>query len=339
MSTYMAKEIKEIPEIIAKQGESNAPMLIKLAEFLRKSPPSGITLLGRGSSRNACYYAKYLFELSYDRPVSLASPSIASIYNRTLNFENQLLFVCSQSGASPDLIKYVENAKAGGATVIGLINDESSPLAQASDFLFSLKAGKEHSVAATKSYIATLYAFASIYAMFSEKNDLADELYHLPEVMDQLVNTRWDNFSDTMIDTQELFCLGRSYALSTAKEVSLKFNETCQVFSKDYSSSEFFHGPLALIEKGIPIVHFLCNDESHKVSLETNQKLIDLGANVYTVDSKAFDEKTLIVPTSSPIIQPLIQTTVLYSIIEQISVKKGLNPDTPPFLNKVTKTV
>lgn len=339
MSTYMAKEIKEIPDVIAKQGESNAPMLIKLAEFLRKETIHGVTLLGRGSSKNACYYAKYIFETSLNIPVSMASPSIASIYDKTLNFENHLLFVCSQSGASPDLIKYTENAKAGGATVIGLVNDENSPLAKLSDFLFGLKAGKEHSVAATKSYVATLYAFASIYAMFCGKNDLADELYHLPEVMDQLVNSRWENFTEAMLTTDNLFCLGRSYNFSTAREISLKFNETCQIFAKDYSSSEFFHGPLALIERGIPILHFIMNDESYKVSIETNQKLIDLGANVYTVDSKAFDDKTLIVPSSSPIIQPLIQTTAMYSIIEQIAMKKGLNPDEPPFLSKVTKTV
>lgn len=335
----MAKEIKEIPDVIARQGESNAPMLIKLAEFMRKETINGITLLGRGSSRNACYYAKYIFETALNIPVSLASPSIASVYDRTLNFENHLLFVCSQSGASPDLIKYVENAKAGGATIIGLVNDESSPIAKLSDFLFGLKAGKENSVAATKSYIATLYAFASIYAMFCGKNDLADELYHLPEMMDQVVHTNWDDFAEAMLTTENLFCLGRSYNLSTAKEIALKFNETSQIFAKEYSSSEFFHGPLALIEKGIPILHFLLNDESHKVSLETNQKLIDLGANVYTVDSKAFDEKTLIIPSSSAIVQPLIQTTALYSIIEQISIKKGLNPDEPPFLNKVTKTI
>lgn len=339
MSTYMAKEIREIPDVIAKQGESNAPMLIKLAEFIRKETISGVTLLGRGSSRNACYYAKYIFENALNIPVSLASPSIASIYDKTLNFKGQLLFVCSQSGASPDLVKYVENAKAGGATVVGLVNDESSPIAKLSDFLFGLKAGKENSVAATKSYIANLYAFASIYAMFCGKNDLADELYHLPEVMDQVVHTNWDLFSETIINTDNLFCLGRSYNLSTAKEIALKFNETCQIFAKDYSSSEFFHGPLALIEKGIPILHFLMNDETYKISLETNQKLIDLGANVYTVDSKAFDDKTLIIPSSSPIIQPLIQTTAMYSIIEQLSVRKGLNPDEPPFLNKVTKTL
>ena len=87
----MAKEIKEIPEVIAKQGESNAPMLIKLAEFLRKTPPTGITLLGRGSSKNACYYAKYIFETALNIPVSMASPSIASVYDRTLKFDNQLM--------------------------------------------------------------------------------------------------------------------------------------------------------------------------------------------------------------------------------------------------------
>ncbi|ELV09133.1 Hypothetical protein F387_01025 [Wohlfahrtiimonas chitiniclastica SH04] len=339
MSTYMAKEIREIPDVIAKQGESNAPMLIKLAEFIKKETIHGITLLGRGSSKNACYYAKYIFETALNIPVSMASPSVASIYDRTLNFNNHLLFVCSQSGSSPDLIKYAENAKAGGATLIGLVNDENSPLAKMSDFLFGLKAGKEHSVAATKSYIATIYAFASIYAMFCGKNDLADELYHLPEVMDQVVHTRWDQFSDAMVTEDQLFCLGRSFNFSTAKEVALKFNETCQVFAKDYSSSEFFHGPLALIERGIPILHFLMNDESHRVSVETTEKLLNLGANVYTVDSKAFDEKTLVIPASSPLIQPMIQTTALYSIIEEIAMKKGMNPDEPPFLNKVTKTV
>ncbi len=338
MSTAMSKEIREISEVIIKQGESNAPLLIRFAEFLKKESISNIVLLGRGSSRNACVYAKFLIESALNIPVSIASPSIASIYDRVLNYQNTLLFVCSQTGESSDQVKFIENAKKGGARIIGLINNESSSLAKQCDFLFSLKAGNEKNTA-TKSYIAMLYAFASLYAMFCGRNDLADELYHLPDVIDQVVNTKWDAFTETMVQSPNLFTLGRSFNLSTAREISLKCNEVCQIFSKAYTSPEFFHGPVALIQQNIPILHFLLNDESYKSSLETYQQLIDLGANVFTVDCKAINEKTLVLPKTSPIIEPIIQSVALFNVIENLSVMKGLNPDNPPPLSDLTKMI
>ncbi len=340
MSTFMAKEIKEIPNVIEAQHEANAPQLIELSEYLKKTDPWHIVTLGRGSSYNASNYAKYIFEESLGVPVTVAAPSLASIYDKGLKLKNSLLIVTSQSGKSPDLIKFLQKIRAGGTKAVGIINDTDSPLAKECDFLLSINAGEEKSVAATKSYIGSLSAFASILATWSENNELAEALLNLPAYLDQTLQmTDWPYFIESLQDCVETFSIGRGVGLSSALESALKLKETCQIHAEGISATEIFHGSVSLLKENYPVISFVGNDESRTSSLEINKKLTSYGANVLAFDTKGKSDNTLVLPEVHPILQPLVHMTAYYKLVEELSLHRGFNPDTPPNLKKVTETL
>lgn len=339
MSSYMAQEIREIPNVIESQREKNIPQLIELAEYIQKQDPGHIVTLGRGSSYNACNYAKYLFEVGVNVPVTVSAPSLTSIYGESLKLRNSLLMVTSQSGQSPDLVQFVKSAKAGGTKVIGIINDETSPLAKECDFLFGITAGDEKSVAATKSFVGSLSLFASILATWKGDNDLADAIANLPDILDQALAVEWPYLIDTLSETNDMFAIGRGVGLSAALESALKLKETCQIHAEGISATEIFHGSVSLLKENYPVLSFVSHDASRASMLEINKKLTSYGANVLTIDTKGNDSNILGVPKTHELLQPLVQITAYYKIIEQLSIHRGCNPDVPPNLKKVTETI
>ncbi|MDM1544326.1 SIS domain-containing protein [Ignatzschineria indica] len=339
MSTYMAKEILDIPNVIEHQNEANASTLIALAEYLKKKQPNQIITLGRGSSYNASIYGKYLFETGLGVPVSVAAPSLATVYQRALKTDNAILIVTSQSGKSPDLITFAKMMRAQGTKVIGIINDEESPLAKECDFLFGIKAGEEKSVAATKSFVGSLSIYAAIFAAWSEDGALADALLNLPLALEEAVNSEWPTLIDHLSHAKDLFIIGRGVGLSAAVEAALKLKETCQIHAEGISASEIFHGSVSLITPQYPVISFIGSDQSRASCLEINKKLEGYGAQVFSVASKAGDEYTLAVPEVHPLLQPLVQISAYYRVIEKLSKHRGLDPDLPPNLKKVTETL
>lgn len=339
MMTYMAKEILDIPNVIERQNEANASTLIELAEYLKKAKPTQVITLGRGSSYNASIYGKYLFETGLGIPVSVAAPSLATIYQQPLKTDNAILIVTSQSGQSPDLIRFAHMMKEQGTKIIGIINDEKSPLAKECDFLFGIKAGDEKSVAATKSFVGSLSIYAAIFAAWNEDRDLADALVNLPFTLDQVVNSEWPALIEHLAHAKDLFVIGRGVGLSAAVEAALKLKETCQIHAEGISASEIFHGSVSLITPQYPIISFVGSDASRESCLEVNKKLEGYGAQVFSIDSKASDEFTLVVPEVHPLLQPLVQISAYYRVIEKLSNHRGLNPDVPPNLKKVTETL
>lgn len=337
----MVNEIHEIPTTIETQLESNASVLIELSDYLKKSDPWHIVTLGRGSSYNASNYGKYIFETHLELPVTTAAPSLISVFEKSLKLRHSLLIVTSQSGRSPDLLEFVENIRAQGTKVVGIINDTSSPLALECDFLLNINAGEEKSVAATKSYIGSLFAFASILTTWSEDNDLANELQQLPDYLDQALQiAEWPAFIESLTDTVETFAIGRGVGLSSALEAALKLKETCRIHAEGISATEIFHGSVSLIKENYPIVSFINNDASRSSMLDINKKLTSFGANMLTFDVKGKStDNTLVLPEVHPILQPLIHTTAFYKLVEHLSAHKGLNPDQPLNLKKVTETI
>ncbi len=335
----MAQEIREIPNVVESQREKNIPQLLELAEFIQKQDPAHIVTVGRGSSYNASNYAKYLFEIGLNIPVTVSAPSLSSIYGESLKLRNSLLMVTSQSGQSPDLIKFVKNAKSGGTKVVGIINDETSPLAKECDFLFGVTAGEEKSVAATKSYVGSLSIFASILATWKGDNELADAILNLPDYLDQALNVEWPYMIDSLSQTNDMFCIGRGVGLSTAMEAALKLKETCQIHAEGISASEIFHGSVSLLKENYPVLSFVSTDAARASMLDINKKLAAYKANVLTVDIKGNDSNILGVPKVHELLQPLVQITAYYKVIEQLAIHRGCDPDTPPNLKKVTETV
>ncbi|GGW81453.1 glucosamine-6-phosphate deaminase NagB-II [Alteromonas halophila] len=329
--SMMATEARQAPQVIARQLADNAVICEHIAERLRAIAPHMIMIIGRGSSDHAGVYAKYLFEIEMGIPVCAAAPSVSGVYGRDLQLEGTVTIVISQSGRSPDILNQTEAAKRGGAYTIALVNDETSPLAEMVDAVIPLKAGQEKAVAATKSYLATLSALLQLCTFWSQNNALSQSLAGLSSQLSatltqaqQLSREKLENISSAVV-------LGRGLGYAVGREVALKLKEVLGLHAEAFSSAEFIHGPVTLVEKQLSIIELNVNDASKPVHDEIMQDIVRRGAKVQSLSCNGGDVH--------PRLQPLLLLQRFYLDIEAIAVAMRLDPDTPPGLNKVTKTV
>ncbi|GEA13604.1 SIS domain-containing protein [Alteromonas sp. KUL49] len=329
-TTIMAKEAKQSPDVIREQLSANKPVCEAIASKLKAIKPNLVFLIGRGSSDHAGVYAKYLFEVELGLPVSSAAPSVSGVFNQTLSLKNSVAIVISQSGRSPDILKKTERAKAGGAFTIALVNDETSPLANMVDAVLPLRAGPEKAVAATKSYLATLSALCQLCATWSENNSLLEGLDALPNAMAEVISHPAQLSAEKLKDTRNAVVLGRGFGYAVGREVALKLKEVLSIHAEAFSSAEFIHGPVTLVENELQIINLPVDDESKPFHDEIIKDVERRGAELQTIDigSPALHKRLL----------PLLTLQRFYLDIEAIAVELGLNPDTPPGLNKVTET-
>ncbi|MCV2883755.1 SIS domain-containing protein [Aestuariibacter sp. AA17] len=332
-ATIMAKEAAESPHVLAEQFAANADICQKLGETLRMMSPTLVFLIGRGSSDHAGVFAKYLFEVEMGLPVSSAAPSVSSVFNRTLTLKNSVALVISQSGRSPDILKQAEAARAGGAFTIALVNDEHSPLAELADAVLPLRAGTEKAVAATKSYMATLSALVHLCACWNQNKALLQGLQVLPDALEQVKNMPPQLPPSVFQGVRNTVVLGRGFGFAVACEMALKLKEVLGIHAEAFSSAEFIHGPVTLVEKQLQIVNVTVNDETYPFHTDILKDVSQRGAAIQTLAmSHSLDE------TVHTRLRPLLLILRFYLDIERIAVAFGLNPDMPPGLNKVTKT-
>ncbi len=235
-------------------------MLKTLGEQLRAKPPRFIVTCARGSSDHAAAYAKYVFETRLGLITASASPSISSIYDADLNLEGALFVAISQSGKSPDLLRSAQAAKDAGAQVLALVNVEDSPLAELAHTVIPLRAGPELSVAATKSYLATLAAILQLTAHWSNDAALHAAVARLPDDLRRGWDADWSALTDGLRDARNLFVVGRGYGFGAALEAALKLKETCGLHAEAFSAAEVKHGPMALVGDGFPVLFFAQDD-------------------------------------------------------------------------------
>ncbi|MBO9717421.1 MAG: SIS domain-containing protein, partial [Pseudoxanthomonas sp.] len=225
--TLMHNEAAQAADVVAAQFARNRDTVAALAAQLRAAPPPFVATCARGSSDHAATYAKYLIETQLGVVTASLSPSIGSVYAAPLRLQGALFIAISQSGKSPDLLRNAEAAKAAGARVVALVNVEDSPLAQLADTVIPLGAGPEKSVAATKSYLASLAAIAQLVAHWKNDPALLAALDALPDALRNAWKQDWSPLTDGLVDAHNLFVLGRGLGLGAAQEAALKFKETC----------------------------------------------------------------------------------------------------------------
>src|SRR5699024_6861754 len=196
--------------------------------------------------------------------------------------EGALYLVISQSGKSPDLVRNAEAARAAGAHVVALVNVEDSPLAEVADTLIPLRAGPEHSVAATKSYLATLAAIVHLVARWSGHQPLVDALQEAPAAMRRAFDMDWSVLVGGLRDARNLFVLGRGFGFGAAQEMALKFKETCGLHAEAFSSAEVKHGPMALVGDGFPVLAIGQDDGTLASTLATVREFRHRDARVWT---------------------------------------------------------
>lgn len=340
--TLMYNEAASSAEVIAAQWARNHDAIVALAAALRADPPPFVATCARGSSDHAATYGKYLFETQLGIVTASASPSIGSVYAAPLKLQGALFLVISQSGKSPDLLRNAEAAKAAGARVVALVNAEDSPLAQLAQVVIPLCAGPERSVAATKSYLASLAALLQLTAHWSQDETLLAALDALPGALRQAWDADWSSLSKGLIGAHNLFVLGRGLGLGAAQEAALKFKETCGLHAEAYSSAEVRHGPMALVGPGFPVLCLAQPDGTEVGTLALARELRGRGAQVWVACAQADPGSGMALPLVAaphPACAPLITVQSFYKAVNALALARGYNPDMPPHLHKVTETL
>ena len=312
--TQMFAEAAESSTVVARQQANNADLMADLAARLSRIDPQIVFTCARGSSDHAATFAKYLFETRLRIPVVSQAPSISSIYGGALlHMKGQPFVLISQSGKSPDLLLSAEAARKAGALVIAFVNDVGSPLAELAEIVVPLHAGPEKSVAATKSFIATLAAFAHLVGLWTGDGQLQR--------------------------AQSMFVLGRGLTLATAQEAALKFKETSGIHAEAFSIAEVAHGPMALVKPGFALLVFPPFDQAAAGLEPILERFAGRGARI-AVAGRAHRD-TLHLPMTTdlhPVTAPIAMIQSFYALVNAVSVGLGYDPDHPPLLNKVTET-
>lgn len=337
--TLMFAEAADAANAVRTQLQHDSAGMRALGARLRKLNPRAVITCARGSSDHAATYAKYLIETHARVLTASAAPSVSSVYGIPQEVRGCLFLAISQSGRSPDLLASVASAKASGATILALCNSADSPLMTAADLAIELNAGPEQSVAATKSYLASLAAIARLVASWTEDPSLGGALEQLPDLMDQSWAMDWSPGLDEIGSAENLYVIGRGLGLGAAQEVALKCKETCGIHAEAFSSAELRHGPYTLLKKGFPAL-LLAQADATRPGIEAlAMELGRRGVPVLLAGGNAAGSVLLPTIASLPELGPILLVQSAYRMIASLAVRRGLDPDRPPHLHKITETV
>ncbi len=343
----MHRELFETPERLREQLAANAPHADDITRTLNETTPTQWFVVGRGTSDHAGSFFRYASGLLRGCIVGDLSPSLMTVYDRSPSFIDGFLIAISQSGAGSDINHVVSEFTAGGGLTLALTNDADSALAHAAKFTLPLHMGPETAVAATKTFLGTLTALLQLLAISNSDDKLTQCLSALPDRLSQAAGE-----GQARIDTQALsrfssplFVIGRGLGLPIAREVALKFKEVCVMHAEAYSAAEFKHGPLALVGSACPILILSLDDETRPQTLDLAREADALGAPVVVVgpDLPAPPDDTNVSYRSLPITGSIYTDAVmasflLYDVIERLALDRGIDPDEPPHIQKVTST-
>jgi glutamine---fructose-6-phosphate transaminase (isomerizing) len=339
-------EILEQPEAAARFLAEQSAAVDDLAAALRGRDIRHVVIAARGSSDHAAIYAQYVLGVRHGLTAGLATPSVVSVYAADPGLADSLVLAISQSGASPDIAAVVEAARRQGAPTVAITNDPSSPLAVAADWTIVLSAGPERAIAATKTYTAELLAIAALSAALAD--DPADRaaVAALPETIAAVLELEPDLAriaADQAAATRALV-IARGFEYATAREWALKLKELALVFADPYSSADFQHGPLALVEPGVPVLAVARAGVTAADLLALFDRLrVDLGAELMVVSdvAAALDDVTWPVrlPAGTPEwLGPVVSIVVGQLHALHLTRARGLDPELPRNLLKVTRT-
>ncbi len=349
--TLMRDEILEQPSVLERSWKDNRVMVQEIARRVNAFRPDFVFIAARGSSDNAATYARYIFEAYTGLPVSLAAPSLFTLYRRQPNLKRAFVVGISQSGQSTDIMEVIREGAEQGALTLAITNDVNSPLAKAANLVLPLQTGPEKSVAATKTYTTQLLLLAMLAAEIGDDNGLRAGISRIPEVINSTLTLepKIEELAGRSFKTGMYDCLvlGRGYNLATALEIALKLKESAYVFAAPYSSADFLHGPFALAQQSLPAILIGANGPAIPGLMGLAQKLIERGVEIISIG----DDKGLLdtatkngaalplelkgVPEAlSPI--PCVVPGQLLAL--HVALARGLNPDLPRGLSKVTRT-
>lgn len=338
--SQMAREILEVPSTVANHDIALGGIASELGRRLRQIAPQLVVTCARGSSAHAATFSKHLIERYLGIPVAAAAPSIASLYGIDLRLAGQVVLAISQSGTSDDLIQFVKRAHIAGATTVVITNDEKSPLADACHVVVPLGAGIEHSVPATKTFVATLSVLMRIAAAWKENAaGLEAAIARLPQRLEQATALDWAGALDTFVAADSLVTLGRGPTLAIAREAALKLKETCNLHAEAFSSAEFLHGPVAMVAPSFPLLVFMPTDAARVGLPELVQRMRSIGTMPWVTEPGPVAAGRLpSLVCDQPEADAICLMQSFYSMLPALAQRRGVNPDLPRNLSKITRT-
>jgi glucosamine--fructose-6-phosphate aminotransferase (isomerizing) len=343
----MLEEIREQPRALERTLEGELAGVEELRRRLAKQRPKLIVLAARGTSDNAATFGRYLLEITTGIPVSLAAPSVVTLYNADLAYTDALVVAISQSGESTDTNAFLERARKQGVVTVGITNEADSSLARLAEHVLLVRAGKEKSVAATKTYTGQLLAFYLLAYALGAAIDL-EELRRLPKNVETALSLepRITSLSERYTFMDHAIVVARGLNYSNAFEFALKMMETCYVVAERFSSADLLHGPIAMVEHSFPSFVFAPSGVAWEGLKETLGKLKNLRAETLVITDRSNPEasKAAMRTICLPVDLAELYTPIPYIVPAQLfaahlAEQKGLNPDEPRTLSKVTKTL
>ena len=336
----MASEIAETPKVFT-SILNNKDAFNSIKNVLVEEDIQSVLILARGTSDNAAHYLKYLIETQIGLPVGLTSPSSVTVYESKLKYSKTLVIAISQSGQSPDLVKFATAAREANAYIIAITNDDSSPLAKVAHNHFSLLAGPELAVAATKSYNAQLLISYLLVATWTNKTvnalQIISEATRIAETADLVSGA-----VSQVTREKELVILGRGFAYPNAREAALKIQETCKISVQGLSTADYLHGPISALTPETQVFIVAPAHMPASSITEATQKIRMTSSRIFWIGNGGSPEGDDIVLAGSncddEIASTLVDAMVLQRFALEFSVASGYDPDAPVGLSKVTLT-
>jgi len=338
----MAREIAEQPAVLERILTEGLPRIREAAERVKSASPRFALLTARGTSDNAAYYAKYLMEIALGLPVGLTSMSTTTAYRAEPDLRDVLCVTVSQSGGSPDLVAYTEMAKARGGLTLAVTNVAGSPVNQASELSLDVLAGPELALPATKTYTAELLTLWLLVDALRGGDGSAAKA--LPE-MAAAVLARESEVADLAQRyrfASRLVLTARGYSYPTVREAALKIMETSYLPAHAFSGADLLHGPLAMVDNVSPVVAVAAEGAGGAALEPVLERLRERGADLVVVGSAehvAGATAGFVLPTGVPEeLAPILEILPLQQLAYHVTMSRGLNPDAPRALAKVTQT-
>jgi len=337
-ATRMAREMAEQPDreraLIGRRDE--------IAEHVRAVAPSplrGITIVARGSSDHAAVYGRYLLEAATGKPVSLAAPSLHTLYRVDADYGGQLVIAVSQSGATPEIVRTLDALQTGGGRGLAMTNDPHSDLARTADGVIELQVGEERAVPATKTVTAQFIAFALIAAALGRAPFTRDQLDLVPTATESILDDPEPPAAaaERLAGTSELIVVARGYMYAAALETALKVKETCSVLADGYSSADLRHGPIAAVTRGFPVVALRAYGPAFDDMCSLVDELRTREASVSVIGSDERAEMSLPTQVPEPL-TPIVAVVRGQQLAHGLATRLGYDPDNPQGLSKVTVT-
>jgi len=336
-------EAAEAPALAARQFDRLRQQLPELIDRIDRLAPVLLATIARGSSDHATAYAGYLVALRLGLPAASLPPSLASVYRRTLRLERAIALAISQSGASPDLCAAAERAKAGGAFALGLVNESGSALGRAVDVEVAIGAGVERAVAATKSFVLSMTAVTHLVAEWARDAALLGALHDLPDALGRCDSVDWSAAMRALSEHDDVFVIGRGPSLPVAHELALKLKEVCGMHAEALSAAELLHGPISIASPALAAM-VLAGDEATRETVNAAvAHLRAAGAPVVILgtarNAPAHGADVVVIPAApDPVLQPVVAAQAAYAFFAQLARARGRDPDSPPQLQKITRT-